>query len=64
MRLHDDPARPDDRRRELVRILAAGLLRLPLPALSIDDPDMKNLPESSQDRLELTRPTVLSVTTG
>ncbi len=58
------PARPDDRRRELVRILAKGLLRLQKSANSAANLGLKNLPESSQDYLELPRPTVLSVTTG
>ena len=64
MNQHDP--REDDRLREVARILAAGILchraraALPIEQLS----DVKNLPKSGQNRLEVSEETVLSVHTG
>jgi hypothetical protein len=69
----------DERLRELASILAAGVLRLRCRAALPADPltfhplpkgegrgegGPKNLPESGQDRLEVSAETVLSVHTG
>ncbi len=50
MRL-DDPSElsPDDRFHEVVRILAAGVLRLRARAAIPQDPARENLPESTED---------------
>jgi hypothetical protein len=56
------------RRQEVARILAVGVLRLHArAALSADlgeNSSPKNLPESDQDCLEVSEPTVLSVHRG
>jgi hypothetical protein len=70
MRPYDDPASmsADERFRELARILAAGVLRLPgrstFPATADPHPAQKNLPESVRNCLELSPKTRLSVHTG
>lgn len=70
MHLHDDPAAmiPDERRREIAGILAAGFLRLrnraALPADPAHSPDAKNLPNSSAAGLEVPSETRLSVPMG
>lgn len=70
MRSDADPAymTPDERLREVASIFAAGLLRLrarvALPTEPGQDSDAKNLPKSSQDCLEVSPETVLSVHTG
>ena len=63
-----DAANEPDRLGEIARILAAGILRLHgRAALSVDLPGQlshENLPEKSQDSLELVAETVLSVHSG
>jgi hypothetical protein len=58
----------DQRRREVARILAAGVLRLQARAALPPDPGEtsgpKNRAQSGQDCLEVLRKTVLSVHTG
>lgn len=65
----DDPSEltPDERRRELVSILAAGVLRLRQRRLRAGEPPappLKTTPEFSAGRLEVGAETVLSVHTG
>lgn len=65
----DDPSEltPDERRRELVAILAAGVLRLRQHRLQAGEPPAlppKTSPEFSAERLEVGAETVLSVHTG
>jgi len=59
-----DPAElsPDERRHELARILAAGLLRLRSRRQRVDQPE--SALESTADGLEVSRETVLSVHAG
>jgi hypothetical protein len=70
MRPPDDPGllTPELRRRELARLLAAGLRRLrprPAdPAFSPEHPAPENLPESRATGLEVLPETRLSVHTG
>jgi hypothetical protein len=65
-----DPASmsPDERFRELGRILAVGLLRShaypPLAADPGKHPNSKNLPKTGRDCLEVPAETVLSVHTS
>lgn len=69
MQLIDDVSEltPDQRRRELVAILAAGVLRLRqrrLRAGELAAPPPKTAPDSAAGRLEVGAETVLSVHTG
>lgn len=62
------PLSPDERFREVARLLAAGLLRRQTQAQSPADPDTraipKNLPESAPAGLEVPAETRLSVQGG
>ena len=55
MRLLDDPAHltPEDRRREVARILARGLLRLHERRISPPASDARNCEETGQNSLEV-----------
>lgn len=69
MRLTDDVSEltPDHRRRELVAILAAGVLRLRQRRLRAGEPaapPSKTAPDSAAGRLEVEAETVLSVHSG
>jgi hypothetical protein len=69
MRTHHQAAlSPDERFRQLARLLAAGLLRLrdrpAEPAGSGSSPAPEKPPESAANRLELSAETRLSVHTG
>ena len=69
MRLTDDARQltPDERRGELARIFAAGVLRLRklrLLAAEPDDTRLETSAESTAGRLELSGETVLSVQSG
>lgn len=59
---------PEDRRAEVARLLAIGLLRLRNTPVPVVDPGSsaptKNLPDSSESSLEVPAETVLSVHTG
>ncbi len=68
MRLTDDVSEltPNQRRRELVAILAAGVLRLRQRRLRTGEPAAppKTAPDSAAGRLEVGAETVLSVHSG
>jgi hypothetical protein len=69
MRLSDDVSEltPEQRRRELVAILAVGVLRLRQRRLRAGEPAApppKTAPDSAAGRLEVGPETVLSVHTG
>ena len=55
---------PEDRRRELARLLARGLLRLCRRRACDPSSDPKNLSESERDGLAIPGETRLSVHTG